>query len=181
MSFPVVVFLPWVIDEIGSYFQRNERILNIGAGSCYLERELSSRGFKVTSLDVENKSLVEEIDPTIYDGEKIPFEDKEFDIAFLFYVLHHTEDPEKVLLEAKRVARKILVKEDLYTSAWQKHLVFFIDSVLNFDFSGHPHSNRRDEEWKDTFKKLGLRVVEAREEHYLLFSPTGKYLLDSEG
>ena len=180
LSLPLFVVLQLVINEIMPYFHRGERILTIGAGTCLIDRELRKQGLDVTSLDVKNTSLVKEIDPVIYDGNKIPFKDKEFDVAVIFYVLHHTKDPDKVLLEAKRVARRLFIKEDLYTSSWQKRLVFLVDSILNLEFAGHPHSNRKDEEWQDTFKRLGLRMVESKVEYYMLFAPTGKYFLDAE-
>ena len=180
LSLPLFVVLQLVINEIRPYFNAGERILTIGAGTCFIDRELRKLGFDVTSLDVKNTSLVSEIDPVIYDGTNIPFRDKEFDVAVIFYVLHHTKDPDQVLLEAKRVARRLFIKEDLYTSSWQKRFVFLIDSILNLEFSGHPHSNRRDEEWKDTFQRLGLRMVESKVENYMLYTPTGKYFLDAE-
>jgi len=180
LSFPLFVVLQLVVNEIIPYFQKGERILTIGAGTCYIDRELRKRGFDITPLDIKNTSLVKGIDPVIYDGNKIPFKDKEFDVAIIFYVLHHTKDPDQVLMEAKRVARRLLIKEDLYTSSWQKRFVFLIDSILNLEFAGHPHSNRKHEEWQDTFKRLGLRMVECKVEYYMLFTPTGKYFLDAE-
>jgi SAM-dependent methyltransferase len=180
LSLPLFVVLKLVINEITPYFHKGERILTIGAGSCFIDRELLKQGFDVTSLDVKNTSLVKGIDPTIYDGNKIPFKDKEFDVAIIFYVLHHTKDPDQLLLEAKRVARRLFIKEDLYTSSWQKRFVFLVDSILNLEFAGHPHSNRRDEEWRDTFQRLGLRMVESKVENYMLYTATGKYFLDAE-
>ena len=38
---------------------------------------------------------------------------------------------------------------------WER---FNFDSLLNKEFIGHPHSNKRDREWHKLFKKLNLKV-----------------------
>ncbi|MCH2440074.1 MAG: class I SAM-dependent methyltransferase [Candidatus Poseidoniia archaeon] len=42
------------------------------------------------------------LDPVIFDGKQIPFEDDAFDLAIVLTVLHHTSNPEEVLREAMR-------------------------------------------------------------------------------
>jgi len=45
-------------------------------------------------------------------AESLPFADKRFDLVFLGYVLHETDDPVKALEEARRVAvRRVVVLE----------------------------------------------------------------------
>lgn len=39
----------------------------------------------------------------IYDGKRLPYKDKSFDLVYSAFVLEHTQDPEKFLKEARRV------------------------------------------------------------------------------
>ena len=144
------------------YLKQGDRILDIGSGTCNMVELIVDDGFKVVPLDVEDLSFVDGIRPLIYNGGRIPFGNKEFDTALILTVLHHTPDPEKILREASRVAKRIIIMEDVYDSVLMKWATFLMDSVVNFEFFGHPHSNKSDFEWKETFKKLKLKLVHAR-------------------
>lgn len=134
-------------------------ILDIGSGRGVVTSMLRDRGFQVTPLDVRDRSTEPALTPEVYDGTVIPFADKAFDCALLLTVLHHTPDPDAVLREASRVARRIIIVEDVYTNTLQKHMTFFTDSLFNLEFRGHPHSNRTDAEWRQTFERLGLTLA----------------------
>ncbi len=134
-------------------------ILDIGSGRGVVTSILRERGFEVTPLDVRDRSMERELAPVVYDGRKIPFPDKAFDCALLLTVLHHTPDPDAVLREAARVARRIIIIEDVYTNTLQKYMTFFTDSLFNLEFRDHPHSNRTDAEWRRSFERLGLTLV----------------------
>ena len=134
-------------------------ILDIGSGRGVVTSILRDRGFVVTPLDVRDRSMERELAPVVYDGTVIPFPDDAFDCALLLTVLHHTPDPDAVLREASRVARRIIIIEDVYTNTLQKYLTFFTDSLFNLEFRGHPHSNRTDAEWRRTFERLGLTLA----------------------
>ncbi|MFW6252958.1 MAG: hypothetical protein ACOC4F_03410 [bacterium] len=88
-----------------------------------------------------------------------------------------------VLREAARVAKRIIVIEDVYTNAAQKHLTFFTDSVFHLEFRGHTHSNRTDTEWRKAFVDLGLKleVATVRERRVLLFYRQVAYGLEVTG
>src|SRR3989344_6404342 len=161
------VILKDIYHRIKHYLYKNEKILDIGAGTCNLDEILLKNGFEVTPLDIVNLSFVDGIEPVIYDGRQIPYKDGEFGIALLFYVLHHVPEPEKLLLQAKRVAKKILIREEIYTSPLQRNLMFLEDSLLNLQFFHHPHANKSDVQWRQTFRKLGLKLVEVKIEPHL--------------
>ena len=88
----------------------------------------------------------------------MPFSDQTYDVALLLTVLHHIEDPESVLLEAARVAKRVIIIEDVYEGAWQRKYTKVADSITNLEFFGHPHTNRSDQQWRATFERLGLRL-----------------------
>ncbi|MCR4311949.1 MAG: class I SAM-dependent methyltransferase [Candidatus Uhrbacteria bacterium] len=155
-----------IVDDIAPYLQHDDRVLEIGAGSCQVSTVLMAKSFDVTMVDVVDKSLIDGVSPIVYDGKHLPFRDREFDVALFLNVLHHIADPDAALREAKRVARRIVIHEDIYNSIWQKYLTFGMDSVTNLEFIGHPHTNRDDAGWKQTFAAHDLTLVDAKYKHF---------------
>ena len=163
--------------EIEPYLGTGDRILDIGSGSGHIARRLKEMGYAVTALDIVDKSMFEDVRPVRYDGKTIPFADDSFDIAFLVTVLHHVTDPVALLRETKRVARRIVVIEDLYRGVLQKYLTYAMDSILNREFIGHPHSNKSKEEWEEAFRALGLTIVDQRAHVFWRFFTSGTFYL----
>jgi ubiquinone/menaquinone biosynthesis C-methylase UbiE len=169
----------YIIRKIFPFIRKNDRILDIGSGPCNICRILKERGFNITPLDVQNMSFVDNIKPILYNGVKIPFDDYIFDVALLITVLHHTIDPDKIIIEAKRVSKKIIIIEDIYSNVLIKYLTYFFDSLTNFEFKDHPHSNRNDNQWKDTFEKLRLKLIDFKYNYYFPVFKQGTYILEN--
>lgn len=167
-----------LLDNISEYLKRGESALDVGCGAGNITKRLQERGHKVTGLDITNISIHPEIEPVIYDGGKFPFKNNSFDVAIIITVLHHVDDPEKMLKEARRVAKRIIIVEDIYESSWQKYLTYVMDSVVNFEYFGHPHTNKSDEGWKKTFKKLRLKLLGSKYESFWRFFRSGIYHLE---
>ena len=146
------------LAEIGSYLDLGDRVLDVGAGNCILCQELGRLGYDVIPVDVENLSFVEKVVPVAYDGLTLPFANDSFDVALVITVLHHAADPDAVLEEVRRVARRIIVIEEIYESAFEKYLTYAIDSLFNLQFFNHPRSNRTDVGWRQAFQSLRLDV-----------------------
>lgn len=146
-----------------------ERVLDIGAGHGFVAQAMAERGCVVTALDVRNTSFVLGLPIQIYDGRTIPFGPGTFDAALLITVLHHIADPDATLHEAARVARKIIILEDLVESPAERAFTQFGDSWLNWEWRGHPHSNRSDAGWRATFADLNLRVAHASQTVHTFF------------
>lgn len=178
------VFKVWLwdakfkIERISEYLSKKKSILDIGTGPGSVCLLLNREGYNVAPVDVVDQTLTSEIDPEIYNGKKLPYKDKSFDTALILTVLHHTSNPENVLSEAKRVADKIIIIEDIYSSSIQKYLTFVVDSIVNMEFASHPHSNKSDKEWKETFNKLGLKLKVSRYDRFLLFFKQATYYLE---
>ena len=147
--------------EINGYLNSADRVLDVGAGNCILCQELSRRGYDVVPVDLKNLSFVDEIVPIAYDGTTLPFGEDSFDIALLITVLHHAPDPDAVLTEVRRVARRIIVIEEIYENVFEKYFTYAIDSLFNLEFFSHPHSNRTDAEWREAFQCLRLDIRSA--------------------
>ena len=138
-------------------FIGNEPILDIGSGNAGVVKLLKDAGHRVTALDVKNKSRFPDIAPLIYDVQKLPFEDESFHTVTLLTVLHHCDHPVQIVQEAARVCSDtLLIMEDLYDNQYEKVLTHFSDSLVNWEFRGHPHSNKSDREWQRLFEKNGL-------------------------
>lgn len=189
--FPIVfikniIFKLWLkdavfkLERIEKFLSHEHKILEIGAGSgsvCFLLRE---HGFTVTPLDIVDKTLTDSVIPVLYSGGTMPFQDKSQDTALILTVLHHTSDPEEVLREAIRVADNIVIIEDIYDNKFQQYLTYLFDSIFNLEFIGHPHSNKKDKEWKELFNKLGLTLKDFRHDRFLFFFKQTTYSLSTE-
>jgi ubiquinone/menaquinone biosynthesis C-methylase UbiE len=137
--------------------KNSEKILDIGAGTCNITEILIKENKKVIPLDIKNLSCVSSIKPLIYDGNKIPFEDDYFDTALIICVLHHTNNQEALLKEAKRVAKNVIVIEDIYKNRFHYFVTKIFDTLINLDWE-NPYKTKSDKEWKETFKKLNFKL-----------------------
>lgn len=168
------------LDRIHRHILPAERVLDVGVGNGGLALELINRSVDLTPLDVKDISFFEPVKPVIYDGNQFPFDNDQFDRVLITTVLHHTPDPEKIIDEALRVAPKLVIMEDIYSNPIQKHLTFFMDSLVNLEFQGHPHTNKTDEEWKALFKKKGLKLTATEYFNTLIFFRQVIYVLERE-
>ena len=70
-----------------------------------------------------------------FDGQNIPFGDREFDVAVLCDVLHHTpETAARLLGEAARVARHVIVKDHFEYGAYSRSMLRLMDFVGNWGY-----------------------------------------------
>jgi SAM-dependent methyltransferase len=97
--------------QLVSFAQQHagKEILDLGCASGNYSRRLSSLGYKVKGADVNPRyvAMARErgVDAYLIEGP-LPFPDRSFDTVIVFEVLEHLSDPDPVILEAKRVARK---------------------------------------------------------------------------
>ncbi len=166
-----------IVRKIKSFLKTEDKIIDVGAGLCTVTRKLKKAGYNISPIDIKNISLFDDMTPVVYDGKKIPFRDDSFDTALLITVLHHTQSPEAVLLEAKRVARKIIVMEETYNGSFQKYLTFAMDSLTNLEFINHPYSHKPDGKWRSLFESIGLKVLDSHSKNYWLFFTSTTYFL----
>ncbi len=96
----------------------------------------------------------------VYDGGALPFADGEFDVAFAGQVLHHIPDNAAAVRELSRVARDIVIVEDLVVpGTFQQRFFHFWDSLWNNDWlDSPPHTNRAHEGWQALFGEIGLKT-----------------------
>jgi SAM-dependent methyltransferase len=133
------------------------KMLDLGAGRCLIAQEIKRRyKVKPTCVDVldVNKTDLKLI---IYDGVHLPFGKNQFNSVLIAYVLHHCDQPMKVLKEGVRVCKgNIIIFEDTKMNPIEEML----DSVVNkMNKVNTPHNFKTEEQWIKTFKSLGLKLV----------------------
>ena len=143
-----------------NYIKKDEKVLDIGAGSGYIA-EIISKKADVTLLDIKNYNQTK-LPLKIYDGEKIPFKDNSFDTAMIITVFHYFPQPVEFLKEAKRVCRRIILVDDVYKTKLEKLIVHFNDTMVSNTVGIFTKFNfHKDEEFKSIFQNLNLRLIES--------------------
>lgn len=105
--------LPEQVDLLRPFLSGVRSVVDIGTGTS-VTAHFFAKHFPETeffTVDIADMRQEKELPFILYDGRKLPYKDREFDISVLNETLHHTEDPGSVLLEAKRVANAVFVVE----------------------------------------------------------------------
>ncbi|OGQ06013.1 MAG: hypothetical protein A2W61_05695 [Deltaproteobacteria bacterium RIFCSPLOWO2_01_44_7] len=108
---------PHIFDLINGEDFENKQVVEIGCGPGLDTTLIAIKGGEVTAIDLSGESLRQAkigLDETGIlerarliqgDGEKFPFGNNVFDIAYSYGVLHHTPHPQKAVSEIYRVLR----------------------------------------------------------------------------
>ena len=160
------------------WLSETDHLLEVGSGPGSVLFEFRKAGLQIDALDVTDTSFSASLAPTLYDGRQMPYPDNAYDTALLLTVLHHTPEPDEILLETARVARRIIILEDVYDGPWQRKYTKVADSITNLEFFGHPHSNQSDAEWRDSFAKLNLNVLHAEVHPFAAFFKQALYVVE---
>ncbi|MEO1054279.1 MAG: methyltransferase domain-containing protein [Bacteroidota bacterium] len=180
-----IIYAIWRKDNLNKYEKiathlKGKRVVDIGSGFGLMVDFLNKKGYDTIGLDIREAQLPGNRPPQLYDGKHMPFKGKSFDTSLILTVLHHTSNHESILLEASRISKRIIIIEDIYRNLLQKWLTFFVDSVVNWEFASHPHSNRSDRQWKALFQEIGLNCVAHSNYRYMIFFRQAVYVIAVE-
>ncbi len=90
---------------------KGKRVLDIGAGTGRLVRELKDRGAEVVAADISEKMLdvlgkkFPDIETVVCDMKNLPFKDEEFDLVIATFVIVHIRDLTPAFDEVYRVLK----------------------------------------------------------------------------
>ena len=97
----------------------------------------------------------------VYDGKIIPFPDNYFDVVIVSFVLHHIPDQKFSLNELRRVAKRMIVLEDLPSSCWF-HPSHIVSRFHYYFFDQHPgmiNHMHSVNEWFVLFEEAGWKLI----------------------
>ena len=98
----------------GSIIFHQGRCLDLGCGQGYGTNILASSIKEVVGVDIDRKTIGKASKEysrsnchfKLYDGRRLPFSDKTFDVIVSFHVIEHIKDDKKFISEAFRILRK---------------------------------------------------------------------------
>lgn len=143
------------------HIKEGESVLDIGCGLGYQAQDIQrKKGVRVTGIDVVDYTD-SDFDCQLFDGRRIPFDDKSFDVSYFAYVLHHAAEPMKLLADSIRVTKKrILILEDTPSNFFDRALDAYHGWSFNkFYKLKHKAVFRTRNQWKQIFDQFHVKEV----------------------
>jgi hypothetical protein len=103
------------------------RCLDLGFGDPVLADAVRERAPRTAWRCLDVRSAPAEL--RAHDGRPVPFDEREYDIALLCDVLHHSADGAELLAAAGRLARRVLVKGHFEYGSYSRTVLRLIDFV----------------------------------------------------
>lgn len=151
--------------HLGEMIPSGVSVVDVGSGDGLLASLVLARRPDLTWTAVDMLERPKTHVPVkLFDGQHLPFEDKQHDVVCFVDVLHHTADPMILLREAVRVARSALViKDHLCEGRAAGATLRFMDWVGNASFGvSLPYNYWNAEQWGNARRELELRTEEER-------------------
>ncbi len=143
------------------FINKGDRILDFGCGSGIIAKTFEQHfNSEVVGVDIKDSRTID-IPFKLIKNNKIDFNNLNFDVILISYVLHHTKDPEVILREIKRIGKRIIIYEDLPEGFFSKITCLFheMSYKLLFQRVDYRFSFKTEKEWKELFNKIGLKTV----------------------
>lgn len=147
---------------IAERLPRNAKVLDVGCGSGDLAALVMKQrpDVSIQGIDVLVRPCTA-IPVTEFDGYNIPFAADAFDAAIVIDVLHHTDDPAKVLAEIARVAPQVIIKDHLCDGLAAGPTLRLMDWVGNAAHGVRlPYNYLSLRSWKAIWSRLNLTASE---------------------
>ncbi len=162
---------------------KGHHVLDLGCGDGKVGELIEKQGRQVVLADVYENGNISNLNlpfVLIKQKNKLPFDDDLFDTTLLLTVLHHSDNPKKVISETRRVTKaggRIIVIESVYgVPGYSKNLneeeqrlanVFFdhfYNRIIHYsEFEENkvnvPFNFQTPNAWKQFFEENGLKQV----------------------
>ena len=87
------------ISLVRPHLTNESSLLGVGCGSGWVAATLAHQvSCPISTVDIGDFRQVETADFHVFDGLRLPFPDKQFDVVLFSFVLHHVPDELKPLL-----------------------------------------------------------------------------------
>lgn len=155
-------------------------VLDVGCGDGRLASSLAKARphLQVLGIDVLERPDTA-IPVRVFDGRRIPYEDGTFDAVILVDVLHHTDEPDRLLREAARVSvRHVVIKDHLREGLLARATLAFMDRTGNLQHGvASPGTYWKRSQWLEAFSELPFSLA-VWNEGLGLYPPPASLLFD---
>jgi len=152
-----------LVEEIGALLPPQSQMLDVGTGDGQIAKMIGERqhGTEVQGIDIMHRETIH-IPVTLFDGKVIPMEDNSVDVVTFVDVLHHTDDPQILISEASRVARKaVIIKDHLSENKLDHATLRAMDWVGNAPHGVVlPYNYAPRKDWDNWFANAALETDE---------------------
>ena len=167
-------------QRIAPLLPERGRVLDLGCGDGQIAAGVQALcpGLTLRGADVLVRPTTRiEVDP--FDGTTLPYADRSFDAVMIVDVLHHTDDPARLLREAKRVCGGVVVIKDHLSDPWLGRARLTLMDVVGNARHGVHLANTYWERarWRAAFRDLGLNE-ESWNEHLGLYPRPLRWLIE---
>jgi SAM-dependent methyltransferase len=148
-------------DAVAARLPSKATVLDIGSGDGSIACAILERrpDLSITGVDVLVRTAAR-IPVIEYDGWTLPFPDDSFEAVCLVDVVHHTDDPQRLLSEAARVSRDlILIKDHIAEGFLAGPTLKLMDWIGNARHGVRlPYNYLTSADWQQHFGRTGLTV-----------------------
>ena len=150
------------LDQVLSTIGPLRQALDFGSGDGWFTQQVRSSNHAVDVVPIDVKRRAEVFaEPQLYEGDRLPFDDRAFDLVYSVDVLHHCPDPIRQLDDLARCTRRyLLLKDHTYDTVLGKYALAVMDELGNRRF-GIPsvYQYQRGKSWHLHLLKSGFAPV----------------------
>jgi SAM-dependent methyltransferase len=155
-----------LVQTITPHIRAGDKVLDVGCGNGTLGKAILDNQACPAEVQIEGLERVprggEPITVHSYDGGTMPFPDNTYDTVIIADVLHHEPEPDALLAECARVAKRlVIIKDHQIRGVFAQQRVAFMDWAANAPY-GVPCLFRYNTPngWTQTLNRHGLDPVE---------------------
>ncbi len=140
-----------------SWISPKAKVLDFGCGTGQIGRCIGEK-FKCDISGTDIKDMRTTYNPFYLMREKMPFEDKSFDVAMMNDVLHHCsrKEADSIIQEALRVAKTVLIWD--VEPTFIGYIADVIINVIHYKIFWFKWYARPHKDWICYLENLGLKV-----------------------